>query len=279
MQLNSSVAPPYLPDADQDSVLRLGLQPLNFAQWMPSDRDLSLFVAHKELMKQQRSSQVYQALPGSEAAQLELYELLLAHLLHDQHQSYRQENDRLHHVVSGRYWPLGNSSLWQSSLWVQEDICLLEKIGVDYCLTAASVCSPSNWKLEHKIGKSLDHIHGPVPDYQTSLSARVNRLFDSLSPEKPLLRYNWSLQDSNELFWREDTDKSGQSGASHWRVERQTLRRLPNSRAIVFGIRIYIHPLAVMETYPGFKTALAGIVERLPTNQKNYKGINQHASS
>ena len=102
------------------------------------------------------------------------------------------------------------------------------------------------------------------------------------------MRFNWSVQQYPELFWRKDLDKQpaqldlnkgwekgfGQGpNALFWRVERQTLRRLPQSGAIVFTIRIFIHSFAALELTSGFTTNLGQLIGALPIAEKKYKGL------
>ena len=153
----------------------------------------------------------------------------------------------------------------------------MELRGDDYYLTAASVCAPSNWALEEKIDRSLDDIHQSVPGYGQQLSRRVNRLFANLKPERPLLRFNWSVQDTAELFWRTDLQEQSPQQQRleerYWRVERQTLSRLPETGAIVFTIRIFLHSFSAMGHSTGFPANLQRVVDRLPHDQKEYKGL------
>lgn len=279
MRLTSPFPPPYLPEPGQTTVLRLGLQSLDPVEWMPADLDLPQMVQHKTSVGQAQGARVYQTLPGSVPAQEELRTTLLEHLVVNQGDCYRIDGNTLHCRIGDLRWDLQQTDLWHTSLWVAEDICLLEKINGAYRLTAASLCSPSNWKLEEKMGETLDMIHGPVPGYEDVLASRVNRLFDQLQPHKPLLRYNWSLQPDNELFWRADLPGTAADldptspDKRFWRVERQTLRRLPNTGAIVFAIRISLHSVAAMDAYPEFRSAIGAILASLPEAQKRYKGL------
>ena len=138
-----------------------------------------------------------------------------------------------------------------------EDFCLLEKKENDYVMTAASVCSPSNWILQEKIGQTVDFIHEPVPDYNKLLSKRVNRFLEGIPSGRVLLRYNWSIQSGNELFWRDDLNRNADilnssSPNLYWRIERQTFVRLPASGAIVFGIRVFLHSFDSLRNIEGF---------------------------
>lgn len=272
MQLSTQVKPIYFPEPDQTTVLRLGLQPLDPRHWLHVDADLAQFHNHKLEQQLLRPTAVLHTQPGSEAAIAELGSMVARHLTNDLKTHVLPESDRLVHPESGLSWPLTADDLWQVSLWVQEDLCVLEYVEDSYRLTAASVCSPSNWDPASKIGRSLDDIHGPVPGYAQELATRVDRLFAALKPDKPLLRYNWSLQPGSELYWQAKTDQESQA-PTHWRVERQTLRRLPKSGAIVFGIRIFLHPLAQLRTDPVFSRNLDHILSALPPDQRQYKGL------
>ena len=278
MKLHSRVEPVYLPEPDQASVLRLGLQTLAEADWILADADLPKFHEHKLKQLQGHADLVSLSLPGSADAQQELGRALLHNLITHHAAGYQLEDSHLSYSDGLLRWPLHALDLRHSALWVQEDICLLEAKDEEYILTAASVCSPSNWRLEKKIGRSIDVIHGPVPGYRKSISERVNRLLASLKPGKAVQRFNWSVQAGNELFWREDLELEDSASASyapelHWRVERQTLVRLPQTGAIVFGIRIFLHSFTRMKQFPAFEAALKNIIARLPQDQKKYKGL------
>lgn len=273
MQLNTTVQPVYLPESEQKAVARLGLHPLADCDWLDIDGDFSQFHCHKIEQGELRLQSVYGQLRGSEAAVAELSKLLEQHLLVEHGSDYARTKSGLLHRPSGLEFPLPAENLWQTSLWIQEDICLLQQIDSEFQLTAASVCSPSNWHPADKIGRSLDRIHKPVPGYEEQLSQRVNTLFAALKPDKPLLRYNWSLQPGNELYWRDKLAPRDPAAPQFWRVERQTLRRLPETGAVVFMIRIYLHKRSEIEKNPQVKMNLQSLLERLPEEEKIYKGL------
>ena len=269
MRLQTTLAhSPHAPDPEQNTVLQLGLQQLDPNTWMQVDNDYPQFYQHKVETFARRPDNVYFAEPSSTTAQAEFHQQLVAHLQRDYPQHCNKISNQL---------PF--TSLWHSSLLVQEDICLLEQIDERYCLTAASVCSPSNWRLEDKRGGNLDLIHKPVPGYQEQLSTRVQRLFSKLKSDAPLLRYNWSLQADNELWWRDDLNPNSIQNRKecmdfsqwYWRVERQTLMRLPTTEAIVFTIRIYLHQVANLPRTS--QQHLWRIINALPPEQRAYKGL------
>ena len=277
MRLLSRTSPPYSPEPQQHTVLRLGLHPLPIANWLAVDADFETFYQHKKLLGDSRRAKVYQALPSSAAAAKEFSEFLLAHLLSQHAADYSRNEETLTFSPAKIEFDVSARTLWDSSLWIQEDICLMEELNGEYILSAASLCSPTNWHLEEKIGQSVDLIHDPVPGYEAELGERVNRLLKGLKSNKPVMRYNWSIQHNNELYWRDDS--ADEEEGFFWRVERQTLLRLPQTGAIVFGIRIFIHSFETMSKQGEFKSSLDAILNRLSKDTLSYKGLNRYLMS
>lgn len=274
MKLESSGSPELMPDPNQSSVLRLGLQRVPVQQWFVDD-DLRVFARHKQLLLASDTESVYAALPESIAAQREFSDILLNQLLGNQTGNYRTCGKILRHN-SGLKWPLPADNLKAASQWIAEDICILEPRQAGYTLTAASVCSPSNWRLKDKIGKSVTDKHKIVPGYAQYLDQRVNRLFNGLKPERLFVRHNWSLQPGNELNWQSDLVTEDDCAAPYWRVELQTLVRLPRTRAVVFCIRLYLYNLQRLRAEAGFYSALAAQLARLQQSERNYKGLSDN---
>ena len=274
MILKSEVKPQFFPDQGQTTVLKMGLKPLPISQWILVDEDLPQFLNHKLEQRDLWKPMVYQALPESARAQTEFHKLLRQHLV--QNHGYRLEG--IHSLVNRKYsltWDDPIADLWHCSLWIQEDICLLENTGKEYVLTAASVCSPSNWNMPSKVGQSVETLHNPVPGYKQGMSDRVNKLLSGLKPNKPLQRLNWSIQPGGELFWRSDVNNYEDNTEKYWRVERQTLIRLPDTKAIVFGIRVFLHSFSEMSRYPHFNQSIFEIIEALPHVEAKYKNLTQ----
>ena len=255
-------------------MLELGISHGAMAEWLAVDDDLPMYHAHKLQQIGSHPGEVIAALPESGLAQKEFSRLLLTHLTEHHGQLYTTDGHDLSTKDGNLRWRLPATDLQSCSLWIQEDICLLQALNDEYIMTAASVCSPSNWRLSEKIGKALGAIHDTVPGYGDTLHARTNRLLHKLSKDKVIIRYNWSVQVGNELCWRPDLYLTQEPAELFWRVERQTLRRLPETGAIVFGIRIFLENFTRLESRkPGFTATLRGIIERLPEAQRRYKGL------
>ncbi len=278
MKLDSSNSPIYLPEPSQESVLRLGFENCSSDSWIYAANDLSLFNRHKSELGHTATATCYAEIAGSENTQAEFHDFLLQHLLQNPDLGYRREGSKLIQQQEDLVWNIGEKKLWPASVWVAEDICLLEPRGDDFIMTAASVCSPSNWLLEDKIGQTVDFIHAPVPGYEEVLSRRVNRFLQGLPSGKVMLRYNWSIQRGNELCWRGEglsatTPIDPSDGDLFWRVERQTFIRLPQSGAIVFGIRIFLHSFDSLRHREGFTESMERLLSQLPEAEKRYKDL------
>lgn len=278
MKLDSTNAPIYLPEKEQASVLRLGFENCASEDWIFPTNDLGVFFRHKIELNISRGNECYADSQESVETQREFHDFLLQHLLSNPKLGYTRTGKQLIHGQEKLTWEIRPKELWQASLWIPEDLCILEKKGNEYIMTAASVCSPSNWILQEKIGQTVDFIHNPVPDYASVLSERVNRFLDGLRSGRVMLRYNWSIQSGNELFWRDDLNPNldvvdSSSGNLHWRIERQTFIRLPLSGAIVFGIRIFLHSFDSLRTTEGFDQSIEQLLAQLPDSEKRYKGL------
>ena len=126
---------------------------------------------------------------------------------------------------------------------IQEDICILQKIGDEHVLTAALLCFPASWTLAEKIGKPLIAIHRPVPEYDTNIAKRVQRLFDGVRVGQPMWRANF-LNYSDPALHHPRTEAEPRTddhmAGTYERSERQTVWRLPKTGAVVFSVHTTI---------------------------------------
>lgn len=115
-------------------------------------------------------------------------------------------------------------------------------------LRGGALCFPSGWALEEKLGHTLDFIHGVVPGLNAALGAPMQQFLSRLKPGPVFLRDNWGVAATNELNLHPARgiaapDLPATLERLWLRVEHQALMALPESRGIVFGIRIAHHRL------------------------------------
>ena len=131
---------------------------------------------------------------------------------------------------------------------VQNDFCILQKVGEEHVLTAASLCFPASWSLEEKFLKPLIDIHTPVKEYDEEIAKRVQRLFDGLQVNRPVWRFNAFYYEDPNLFQPRSVNqprkKPAPNQVNYFRSERQTLIKLPETMAIVFGIHTFVMKVA-----------------------------------
>ena len=134
---------------------------------------------------------------------------------------------------------------------VQNDFCILQKVGDEHVLTAASLCFPASWSLEEKFLKPLIDIHIPVKEYNEEIAKRVQRLFDGLQVSRPVWRFNALYYEEPDLFQPRSVNqprkKPAPNQVNYFRSERQTLVKLPKTMAIVFGIHTFVMKVENLE--------------------------------
>jgi dimethylamine monooxygenase subunit A len=263
----------------------MALRPLDPAEWIAPDEDLEVHLAEKDRLTAERQPEVFAETPGSELAQAELLAKLVTHLPGRFTEIYRREGDTLR-IGQNRVVDLKNSdpAALTAGRLVQEDLCIMQSPapGEPYVLTAASLCFPTRWRLADKIGKPMAAIHAPVPLYADKMARQVDRFFQHLKVEKPVWRINWSLLDDPALFQPTGHGRTAADlrftpetmGENIWfRSERQTLVRLPESGAIIFGIRIYQTTLAEVASDPIRAHRLLNAIETMAPEMDTYKSF------
>jgi hypothetical protein len=264
----------------------IGAEPLDPALWIEPDRHLARDLALKDAILDTSYDSAVRILPGTEAAQAELRDLLVTHLLSEHPHLYRRAGDAIEIPPLGRTVALDASAepvLVHCARLVQDDLCLMRREPDGWRLVAGVLCFPSGWSLAEKIGGDLTHIHAPVPGFEGRMAETVSRMFDRMTPERPVVRWNWSIY-GNEALRQEPSAESGWTRfppgealkGAHLRIERQTLRRLPVSGDLVFTIRIHSDALSALAHHPDCARLADGLraqVIALDPAQLAYKGL------
>ncbi|ALO45288.1 heme-dependent oxidative N-demethylase family protein [Pseudohongiella spirulinae] len=271
----------YYAFRDHKQLLSMGLARLDLADWLQPDKKLAEQSTLKKALWQHQGEQVFKALPESAAAQREVADLLAHHLPAHFPELYTPADQGLWcaPMQTTHHWDRHDNPLLQASWCVQEDLCLLQAFADGYRLTAASLCAPSYWRLLDKIGKPLDLIHAPVPGYSDQLSARINRFFSHIKVEHPVWRGNWSVVSSDQLYQPgiepsppiKEVEQIGER--CFLRCERQTLRRLPESSAVLFTIKVTLEPLSDFCQSPEILRDLKAAIDGLSKEERLYKSL------
>jgi dimethylamine monooxygenase subunit A len=261
--------------------MAMGLNALDPADWLWFDEHLDAELAEKRRLLAERPDEVYAAPTGTEPAAAETLELLLEHLPRHHPQLFGALEDGLLVRRTGqRVTRDAAEPLLDAGLLVQEDLCLMAPgPGGSYTLAGASLCFPMRWRLAEKLGRPLGEIHGPVPGFNERLGSPADRFFAALEPARPVWRANWSLTDDPALHQPEgrtrqvelDPDTAGRR--LFVRIERQTLRRLPRSRHVLFTIRTLVRPLDELARLEGVAPAMAARIREMPEPMLRYKNL------
>jgi len=257
--------------------MQMGLMALKPDDWIEIDDAYAEQTALKRRLLDERPGDVFRATEGAEPASQEVLETLARHLARRFPERFFLSGDgtRIDNRVTGETWELQGGALHPldtAGRLVQEDLCLmLPGDDGEYVLGAASLCFPTRWRLAEKIGRTMGAIHDPVPGYADTLARPVNRFFTSLKVERPVWRINWSLTDDAALF---QPERKKVVGDCLWlRLERQTLRRLERTGAVLFTIRIHQRPIE--DAVPGTAEAdkLRGLIATMPADMRDYKAL------
>ncbi len=252
---------------------QIGLRPLDPATWIEVDDKLEAYLTEKHRLYTEETRNVLVAEQGTEVAQQEVLEMVVEHLATHFSEMPCEPDE----TVVG---PLA-----RAALLIQEDLVLMRHSPQGWRLVAASLCFPSAWNLHEKFGKPMHEIHQPVPGFGegTRNAGLIDRMFDNLRVEQPVIRWNWSMYGDARLYHPASDNKMKNrfgdgpiTGKVIMRLERQTLRKLPKSGDILFTIRIHNNPLEVLETHkdgPSLARSIASQISNLTDAEIDYKGL------
>ncbi|OQE40890.1 hypothetical protein PENCOP_c005G08105 [Penicillium coprophilum] len=203
----------------------------------------------------------------------ELYTFVLGKYLPTRYPSMfrlNAEGSLFQNLVTGATWPTTLSpatptiqALETLSQTVDEDfLILLPEISPDsedqprYILQAYATCFPAGFNTREKLGLRLADIHDPVPRYQEKIGRSMDKFFARIQVGKFVKRVNWSITIDTGLFAafgethavsgkKEEAIEVGKLNVDQTvlRCERQTLHRLPVSKALVFTVHTYVYPV------------------------------------
>ncbi|WP_299376320.1 DUF3445 domain-containing protein [uncultured Tateyamaria sp.] len=231
----------YLPEDMHRSRALPGIQPERGA-WLRVDEAYAAQMRRREALLAAQAGDVLYLDAAAMAAAQELLDTVVAVL---PGQGFDRDGGRIT-CPDGRVVDLDTAAPMRTlARLCQNDFVLMEKRGDEHVLTGAALCFPASWQLSEKAGRPLTDIHIPVSEYTVDLARRVQRLFDGIQVGRPLWRFNQLWYADPELFQPRSQFAPRRVGAGlatgpYYRTERQTLLRLPQTRAVVFVIHTYV---------------------------------------
>ena len=169
------------------------------------------------------------------------------------------------------------------SAWEPDLVWLLPGDDGLHRVAGGIVCFPSSWALADKLGLPMADVHESVPGLNAALARQVDRFLEKLAPGDFWTRENWSLSRSPARNQHTSLQKPGMGWprldaatplAEVWiRLEHQVLLRLPESGAVLFGIRIESPPLTSLLAEPQAASRFARILETMSDEAAKYKNF------
>ncbi|MEM1073440.1 MAG: DUF3445 domain-containing protein [Pseudomonadota bacterium] len=217
-----------------------GVQPLTHGKWLHVDEAYAGQMAYRETLISKRLSDVHWMEDEARDAACETLAealILLPEMGFDVGRKFVTCPDGREVVLES------DPPLVTLGRLIQEDVCILRKVGDEHVLVGAVLCFPANWTLREKAGRPLTRIHRPVPEYDAAIAKRVQRLFDGVQTGRPLWRNNMLRYEDADLYQprlEDGPDRELTGRGNFIRAERQCILRLPISRDVIFSIHSYV---------------------------------------
>ncbi|KAG2149344.1 hypothetical protein DEU56DRAFT_978007 [Suillus clintonianus] len=257
----------------------MSLKKLEPDYWLELESTYRDRIAQRRRLYALHGKRVIDELPGSQAASKELMEMVVQYLC----LRYPQQFEIDEWTLTFRNHILGSTVNLKT---VHPLIFLLENVPEDfnitqedpetglYALRAGITISAVGWNISQKIGKPLHEIHGPVPYYKEKLAFSMDR--------QPIQRGSWDLEIGEPLYLQTDEPEWSHRQYQnpdlplsdiHLRVDWQTLRRLPKSRAIVFNFKALFTPVTDFRNEPFIPKLVLKVLLEGDKAIMEYKGM------
>jgi hypothetical protein len=237
----------------------MGTKSLDTSQWLPRDEETEPTIAMKRELLRLRRDEVVGLLDGGSNAAEEAATLIAE-------------------FCNSPLQAGGIDALVEASLLVADDIVVMQPMGneQELVVVAGVVCSPSRWSIQTKLNSSMMAVHVPVPQYADHVGKAVDTTLSRLRVDQPMVRSNWTIEDHCALFQPvAPSSPLVQDVTQLWiRMERQTLRALPQTGGSMFTIRTYQQPIAeYVARGKDVASTLYSLVRRLPDDVAKYKSM------
>ncbi|KAI0741071.1 hypothetical protein C8Q76DRAFT_765525 [Earliella scabrosa] len=237
-------------------------QPMHVNHWIEIDKEYRWYLDEKARVIKEKGKTVVDSLPENDAACGELLMELVDYLPKRYPTLFRREGfDTLVNLVYGETHTrlserMGTDALYVISRLVQDDFLMgREREDGHIYLVGGLIGFPGFYLLSETIGKPIEVIHAPVPHFNEKLLPSVERTLKRFQPDQPFERSSWMITDDRNLFWHNIVDVPTLDPTIHpkdyWlRIDHQTFRKLPKTRAIIFGVHPVMRKIEDMADSP-----------------------------
>jgi dimethylamine monooxygenase subunit A len=266
---------------------RLGLRPLDLADWIELGDDYVTELAAKAVVREHHPDTVFVALPEASSACQEILDVLVDHLTGTWPEHFCRRGSVVENGLTGESVAVDGQSLHPldaASRLVQEDLVVMVERDDRLVFGAGSVCFPNRWDLRSKLGLPLRDVHAPVSLLNDQLGDTIDKFLARLTPERSFWRLGWGVLDSVDLYQPVDGTAAPRPARPVAddivvRVERETLRRFPRTGGVLFTIRTHITKAADLATDPKHAPVIAEAMAAMPPPVRQYKQIDQVAEA
>jgi hypothetical protein len=163
-------------------------------------------------------------------------------------------------------------------VWEPDFVWMVPTDAATWALAGGAVCFPSSWSMPEKLGQPLSEIHTPVPGLNPALEKQIDTFLNRMQPGQAWFRENAGFSRDNQRNHlpsrpRQRLDATVKVAEVFIRVEHQLLYKLPQSGAILFGIRVEVFPLQQLLADPLATARLRRMLATLTPDKAHYKGI------
>lgn len=256
---------------------------LDINHWLDMDKWYVHYLQEKHRLTGKNGIAACDWLPESSEACQELLDTVVQHLVHRYPKLFTMTSSTLvhNHVTNEEVDLTADHPLHMLSKLTKEDFYIAQRRedGMHY-LTAAEVPFPGgSFSIQDKIGKHINAIHEPVPYYKEKLQPSMERFFGRMKVNEPVERASWYITwdynlDVSHVYNEKTTQEDVRKVPFDKfvvRVERQTLRRLPKSRAIIFTNHPVYYKICDMKDEPFVPSILKKVLFEAPQDIIKYK--------
>lgn len=265
---------------------------LDLNHWLDMDKWYIRYIEEKKRIFTDYGKEYCDSLPDGEDACEELLETIVDHMLTRYPSLFKKTETGIRNLITDEHIDLSKPyklhPLHYIGKLAKEDFYLVKKRddGRHYLVAAAVPFPGGYFTVQDKIGQHLDTIHKNVPYYNEKLKVSMERWFARMKPTDPVERASWYITWDHELLCSNVyTYTPGQDVPPipfekfTVRIERQTLRRLPKTNAIIFTNHPVFYTIDEMKDEPMIPSILKKVIQEAPEkiiNYKNFKVVEPH---